>query len=110
MPTVTPDARIMSAVALTVAVAVVPGRFEGVLEVAVICATPGATPVTGTFTLVAFVENVTVGATVAEAVLSDARAMVSPDGAGLDRFSVRFCVDVPVIVKLRGVKFIVPLT
>ena len=57
---------------------------------------PCASPVIGTWTLVAFAGNAMEAGTVAEAVLSELRAMVTPAGAGAERFSVRFVVPPPV--------------
>ena len=54
-------------------------------------AEPGATPVTGTVTLVVPARKVTDAGTVATPVLSEIKLMVCPPaGAGADRFSVRF--------------------
>jgi len=60
------------------------------VPLAVIVAPPGVTPVTGTVTDVAFVPKLTVAGTVAFAD-EELRLMVSPvEGAGAERFSVRF--------------------
>ncbi len=66
---------------------------------------PAATAVTGTTTLWALGAKLAVGATVAMPVLSDFRFTVKPlNGAGEDRFRVRFWVPVPVKVRLAGEK------
>lgn len=55
---------------------------------AVMEAEPGATPVTGTFTPVALVANVTVSGTLTDAALLDVKAICNPPaGAGAERFS-----------------------
>ncbi len=93
----------MSLTTVTLAVVLaIPGAL------AVIVAEPGPTPVTGTGTLVAPAPNVTVAGTVATAVLLELRLMVKPlGGAGDDRFSVMFCVPLPLIVRLAGEKLMV---
>jgi hypothetical protein len=64
---------------------------------------PIATPVTGTLTLIAPAANVTLAGTVAAAVLVELRLMIKPvDGAGPERFNVRFCVVGPTMVRLPG--------
>ena len=78
------------------------------VALAVIVAEPAATPVTGTATLVVFAPKLTVGAALATPALLELRLIVNPpDGAGPDRISVRFCVAVPVIVRLAGEKLMV---
>ena len=63
---------------------------------------PGATPVTGTLTLVAPAEKVTVEGTMATAVLAELRLTVKPlAGAGPDRLSVTFVVADAKTVCLR---------
>jgi len=65
---------------------------------------PAATPVTGTFSVVAPAANDTVAGTVATPVLSELRLTVRPPaGAGAGKVRVRFCVVVPVIVNVFGV-------
>ena len=72
---------------------------------------PGATPVTATLTLVALAAKFTVAGTVATPVLLELRFMVRPPvGAGADKFKVRFCVAVPVMVRLVGEKLAVAAT
>ena len=72
---------------------------------------PGATPVTATIALVALAAKLTVAGTVAAPVLLELKLMVKPPaGAGADRFRVRFCVAVPVIVRLVGEKLAVAAT
>ncbi len=68
---------------------------------------PADTPVTGTATLVIPVPKLTVAGVVATLTLLELRLMASPAGAGADRFSVRFCVAVPLIVRFPGEKLIV---
>jgi hypothetical protein len=89
----------------TVTLAVAFPKF-GVL--AVIVAEPCATPVTGTFTLVAPAANVTVAGSVATPVLLELRLAVNPPGADPDRFSVRFCTEPALIVRLAGEKKLLP--
>jgi hypothetical protein len=76
---------------------------------AVIVTDPPDTPVTGTDRLVTPVAKVAVAGTVATVASPDFRLTTSAAGAGADRLSVRFCVAVPLIVRLRGEKFIVGL-
>jgi hypothetical protein len=72
---------------------------------------PGVTLVTGTVTLFAFGANVTLAGTVATPGVVELRLTVRPAaGAGADKFSVRVCVAMPVIVKLGGKKLSVALT
>jgi hypothetical protein len=89
---------------LTVAVAL---PMLGAL--AVIVTDPPATPVTGTGRLLTPVANVTVAGTVATVVSPELSLTTSVAGAGAERFSVRFCVAVPLIVRLTGEKFMVGL-
>ena len=94
---------------VTVTVAVVSARLGRAL--AWIVADPAATPVTGTGTLLAPDAKVTVAGTVATLVLLELKLItVPPDGAGTDRFKVKFCVAVPVIVCISGEKASVPVT
>jgi hypothetical protein len=94
---------------VTVTPAVVSARPGSAL--AWIVADPVATPVTGTVTLLAPDAKVTVGGTVATAMLLELRLiMTPPDGAGTDRFSVKFCVAVPMIVPVGGEKASVAVT
>ena len=66
---------------------------------------------TGTFTVLELAWKVTLNGTVATAVLVEARTMVNPPaGAGTDKVNVRFCVTVPVIVRVVGEKEAVPVT
>src|SRR5271165_925276 len=91
----------MSCGCVTVTLAVVSGILGR--ELAWIVADPAATPVTGTLTLVALDGKVTVAGTLATAVLLELKLMtVPPEGAGTDRFSVIFCVTVPMIVVVSG--------
>jgi hypothetical protein len=82
--------------------------LEILVALAVIVADPAATPVTGTATLVVFAPKLTVGGALATPALLELRLIVNPPpGAGADRISVRFCVAVPVIVRLAGEKLMV---
>ena len=74
---------------------------------AMIVTDPADTPVTGTDTLVATVGTLTAAGTVATAGLVELRLTVSAAVAGTDRFSVRFCVAEPLIVRPAGEKLIV---
>ena len=74
---------------------------------AVIVTDPAATPVTGTTTLVIPVPKPTVAGAEATVALLELRLTTSAAGAGADRFSVRFCVAVPLMVRLTGEKLIV---
>jgi hypothetical protein len=91
-------------VCVTVTAAVALAMF---VALAVIVTDPADTPVTGTDTLLAPVATLTVAGAVATAVLPELRLIVSAEAAGDDRFSVRFCVAEPVIVRLAGEKLIV---
>jgi hypothetical protein len=71
---------------------------------AVIVADPAVTPVTGTGTLVAPIAKFTAAGTVATVVSLELRPTASPAGAGADRFRARFCVALPLIVRLCGEK------
>jgi hypothetical protein len=80
------------------------------VALAVIVADPAATPVTGTVTLLAFAPKFTNAGTMTVPGLLELRLTVNPLAkAGDDRFSVRFCVVSPMIVKLAGEKLIVTL-
>jgi hypothetical protein len=74
---------------------------------AVIVADPADMAVTGTDTLAAPAANVTAGGTAAMLVLLEAKLTVKAVDAGADRFSVRFCVPVPLIARLVCEKLIV---
>ena len=72
---------------------------------------PELTPVTGTETLVAFEEKVTVAGTVAMDVLVELSDTVKPPlGAGPDNVRVMFCVELPETVMVFGENVIVALT
>ena len=74
-------------------------------------AVPGATPVTGTVTLVCPAAMVAVDGTVATPVaLEEMLNAIPPAGAGPDNVSVRLRVSVPGIVRLDGEKVIVAVT
>jgi hypothetical protein len=72
---------------------------------AVIVTDPPDTPVTGTDMLVAPAAKVTVAGTVATVVSLELRLTTIAAAAEDDRFSARFCVAVPLIVRLAGEKF-----
>jgi hypothetical protein len=76
---------------------------------AVMITDPAATLVTGTDTLVAPVAKITVAGAVATVGSLVPRLTVSAVAAGAERFSVRFCVRIPLIVTLPGEKLIVLL-
>ena len=87
---------------MTVTVAVVSGILG---PLACITVVPELIPVTGTATLVAFAEKVTVAGTVATDVLVELSEMVKPRlGAGPDKVRVRFCVPVPEMLSVGGEK------
>ena len=72
---------------------------------------PELTPVTGTETLVALAEKVTVASTVAIDVLVELSDTVKPRlGAGPDKVRVMFCVPVPEMLMVLGEKLMVALT
>ena len=72
---------------------------------------PELTPVTGTETLVALAENVTVAGTVAIEVFVELSDTVKPRlGAGPDSVRVMFCVLVPEMLMLLGENVRVALT
>jgi hypothetical protein len=77
------------------------------IVLAVIVTEPAETPVTGTVALAAPAATLTTAGTVATAALPEIRLIVSVAVAGIDRFSVRFCVVAPLIVRLDGEKLIV---
>lgn len=60
------------------------------VTLAVIVTEPAVTPVTGTFTVVAFAAKLTADGTVATAALLELRLALSPAEAGPDKTSVRF--------------------
>jgi len=86
---------------VTVTVALAPATFGAL---AVIETDPGATPVTGTDTLAAPAPKVTDAGTVATVTSLEFKLTVSAAGAAADRFSVRFCVALPLMVRLAGEK------
>jgi hypothetical protein len=101
-PTVTPVGSTIDPVAdcATVTLAVAPVVFAAL---AVIVAVPDDTPETGTERLVLPWPKFTNGGTVATAALLELRLTKSP-GTGGERFKVRFCVAIPLIVRLAGEK------
>lgn len=82
--------------------AVVSARFGRELAWSVV--EPVATPVTGTFTLMALVGKLTVAGTLATDGLSELRLTTRPAGAGDDRLRVRFFVSFLAMVKDCGEK------
>jgi hypothetical protein len=100
--TVTPEGSRMppAAACVTVTVAVAPAIPAAL---AVMVTDPAATPVTGTDKVV-LVPKVIAAGTVATDALLELRLTTSPAGAGADRFSVKSCVTVPLIVMLPGEK------
>ena len=81
------------------------------VALAVIVADPGATPTTGTVVVVAPAAKFADAPTVAAAVLFELRLTVKPPaGAGPDNVRVRFCVAVPMILRVPGVKLRVAVT
>jgi hypothetical protein len=109
IPTVTLEGTMMPPTICTVMLAVVFAMLGR--EAALMVAEPSATPVTGTVVLVALAAKVTVAGTVATLVLLELRLIVRPPaGAGADRFRVRFCVVVPIIVAIAGEKLMVAVT
>ena len=77
--------------------------------VAVMVADPSATPLTGTFKLLANAPKTTAEGTVATPVLLEFSVAVSPEaGADSDRFSTRFPAEPALMVKLAGEKKLLP--
>ena len=74
---------------------------------ALIVTAPGATPVTGTDTLVESAAKVTAAGTIATEGLLEVMLTVSAAAGGADRLSMRFWVVFWFIVKLPGQKLIV---
>jgi hypothetical protein len=74
---------------------------------AVIVTDPGATLVTGTDVLVEPAAKLTMAGTVATVWSLELRLTVSAAGATPDRFKVRPCVAMPLMVRLTGEKLIV---
>src|SRR5579864_4847854 len=108
-PTVTLEGSVMVPGATTVTLALASAMLGRAL--AWMVAAPGATPVTVTVALLAFAAKLTVAGTVAAAVLLELKLTLTPPaGAGADRFKVRFCVPVPVILMLAGEKVAVAAT
>jgi hypothetical protein len=108
-PTVILDGRMMVPGLTTLTVALVSAISGKAL--AWIVVSPSATLVTGTVTLEALPGKMTLDGTVATAGFKELKFMVSPTaGAGAERFSVRFCVAIPLIVRLMGKKLIVAVT
>src|ERR1035437_8158381 len=89
---------------VTVTLAVALAMFGAL---AVIVTDPAAIPVTGTAALVIPVAKLTVAGAEATAALLELRLTTSAARAGADRFSVRFCVAVPLMVRQIGEKLIV---
>lgn len=74
---------------------------------AVIVTDPPDTPVTGTETVEAPIPKLTVAGTVATVGPLELRLTVNAAEAGADRLRARFCVAVPLMVRLVGEKLIV---
>ena len=90
------------------AVAVTAGMF---VPLAVMIEDPGATPVTGTVTVVVVAKMVTVAGTVATPGVPELRLMTTPPtGAGEESVKVRLCVAVPIMLTVGALKEIVALT
>lgn len=104
MVTLTGNRMPPAAACATIAVAVALPRLSAL---AVIVTDPAPTPVTGTDTLVLPAPKLTAVGTVATAALLELRLTVSGAEGVADRFSVRFCVAAPLIVRLAGEKLIV---
>src|ERR1035441_2577959 len=74
-------------------------------------AEPAAMAVTGTVTTLEPGEKLTVAGTVTALMLLEVRLTITPPaGAPADSVSVRFCVPVPVMVRLSGLKTTVAIT
>src|SRR5579884_2451770 len=85
--------------------------FDMFDAVAVMVADPGATPVTGTFTVVALAATVTLAGTLAAAVLLEFNVTgIPPAGAGPESVRVMFSVEVPTMLNGPGAKVRVPVT
>src|SRR5262249_40289019 len=107
-PAVMPGGRTMEPADCTVTLAVAFGMFAAA---AVMVVLPGATDVTGTFTLGAPALNGTLPGTGAGPVLLEPRlTVIPPAGAGPERLSAKFCVVMPEMVRLRGANTIDALT
>jgi hypothetical protein len=108
-PTLTPGGRtiVPGLTTLTVApVSAISGK-----ALAWIVVSPSATLVTGTMTLEALPGIRTVAGTVATAGFKELKLIDRPPaGAGAERFSVRFCVATPLIVRVTGKKLSVAVT
>lgn len=107
-PKVMLDGKTIGAALTTVTPAVLSGAPAAL---AWMVAVPGATPVTGTTTLVANAPKLTLPGTVAIVVSLELRYTVNPPaGAGDGRLSVKFCVLAPVIVRDPGTKAMFTIT
>ena len=74
-------------------------------------AEPAAMAVTGAVTTLEPGEKLTVAGTVTALMLLEVRLTITPpSGAGADSVSVRFCVPVPVMLRLSGVKTTLAIT
>ena len=104
-PTVPTVGMLMDPKTMTVTVAFAPLTLSEA-GVAPIVAVPGATPVTGTFTVVAPSGIVTLAGTVAVAVAVELRFTTRPPaGAGAETLRARFCVPpAPTVIEV-GEKF-----
>ena len=107
-PTEKLDGKMIDPKVTTVIVAVASTRFAAV---ACTIAVPTAPPATDTIALEAFGAKLTVAGTVATEGLFELRATVKPpEGAGAERFRVRFCAAPVPRVKLFGEKVALPIT
>jgi hypothetical protein len=89
----------------------VASAIPGAAAVAVIVVAPAASAVTGTFTVVAPEAKLTLGGTVATAVLLELKFTVRPAvGAAEARFSAMFCVMKPFTVTAGDANVIVVVT
>lgn len=82
----------------------------GTFELAVIVVEPGARPVIGTSTLLAFAGNVTVSGTVAAPVFDELKLITKLVGAATDKLKATFCVAPVVTVVVPAGKLIVAPT
>ena len=82
----------------------------GIFVAAVIVLEPVATPVTGTFRVVAFAGNVSVEGTVAAAVFVEFKLTTKLVGTGTDKVNVRFCIPPALTFVVPAGKLKVPPT
>lgn len=99
---VTFEGKLIPPAACTLMLAVASARFGPLARITV---EPGATPVTGTLTLVLFCAIVTFAGTVAAPGLSELRLTVTPPaGASPESVRVKFCVEPALTVRVFGEK------